>query len=236
MANKVDVRVLLSNVRVYNLCGTEVLRRTHFKFFTSSLHHPSLFFTMSLAYKSGFYAAVALLVPTALPESFALRLPTITLRLPALFSRDERLQELKNLLENSDEAPFFIDNGMILRAVPKKKPSYRRTRQKLFAPGQKQIQPLGNLVRCPACGHVKRSHFMCMHCFGEIKTFLKAKKKSLQQLVEPPQSNLDKIDEKIIYPGKRESEHQRLLNKKDWIPVREEPLMFDAEQAKNPKK
>lgn len=206
-----------------------------FKNFQHFIHLSLWHISMSLAYKSGILAAISLVIPVA-SESFALRLPVITLRLPVFVNRDERLEELKNQLESSDEAPFFIDNGMILRAVPKKKPSYRRTRQKLYAPGQKQIQPLGNLVRCPACGHVKRSHFMCMHCFAEIKNFLKAKKKSLQDLVEPPQSNLDKIDEKIIYPGKHESEHQRLLKKKDWIPVREEPLMFDSQQVKAPKK
>lgn len=177
------------------------------------------------------------------------RLPSISiqLELPSLFPQsslthshtkmDQRLKELKQQIEeNGGEAPFMIDNGMILRAVPKKKPSYRRTRQKLYAPGDKQVQPLENLVRCPACGHVKRSHFMCMHCFGEIKTFLKQKKKDLQEYFEPPQSNLDKIDEKIIYPGKHESEHEKRLKLKDWIPVREEPLMYDANQTKNPKK
>lgn len=171
------------------------------------------------------------------------RLPSISLRIPnplqtkEAIHNDKRLQELKEQIEaNNGDAPFMIDNGMILRAVPKKKPSYRRTRQKLYAPGDKQIKHLDNLVRCPACGHVKRSHFMCMHCFAEIKSFLKMKKKSAQEPVEQPQANLDPIDEKIVYPGKHESEHQRRLKKKDWIPVRETPLMFNAEHLKNPKK
>lgn len=226
---------LLCNVRVFYCWCTGFISTSQVQKFSTFIYLSLLFTSMSLAYKSGILAAIALVIPVA-SESFALRLPVITLRLPVLVNRDERIEELKNQLESSDEAPFFIDNGMILRAVPKKKPSYRRTRQKLYAPGQKQIQPLGNLVRCPACGHVKRSHFMCMHCFAEIKSFLKAKKKALQDLVEPPQSNLDKIDEKIIYPGKHESEHQRLLKKKDWIPVREEPLMFNSQQVKIPKK
>lgn len=171
------------------------------------------------------------------------RLPAISIRIPNPFQtqgsiqNDRRLQELKEQIENNNgEAPFMIDNGMILRAVPKKKPSYRRTRQKLYAPGDKQIKHLDNLGRCPACGHVKRSHFMCMHCFAEIKSFLKMKKKATQDPVEAPQANLDPIDEKIVYPGKHESEYERRLKKKDWIPVREEPLMFNAEQLKNPKK
>lgn len=178
---------------------------------------------MALAYRSGL--------------SVLGRLPQIAITLPnplaLLEAMRERLEELRDRL--AGEESFFIDNGMILRAVPKKKPSYRRTRQKLYAPGQKQIQPLENLVRCPACGRVKRSHFMCMHCFGEIRTFLKEKKRQLQEYIEPPQANLDKVDETIVYPGKRESEYQKRLRKKDWIPTREEPLLFDASKVR-PKK
>lgn len=118
---------------------------------------------------------------------------------------------------------------LILKAVPKKKPSYRRTRQKLYAPGDKKIQPLNNIVRCPACGSVKRSHFMCMNCFAEIKQFLKQfkPKKASDQIPET-----DEIDEKLLYPGKKLTEYQRKLAKKDWIPVREKPLMFNSNQIK----
>lgn len=121
--------------------------------------------------------------------------------------------------------------GAILRAAPKKRLSRHKHRQKLYAPGDKQIQPLGNLVRCPACGHVKRSHFMCMHCFAEIRTFLKAKKKALFGETEPPQLNLDPIDEKLVYPGKRESYEQMMTRQKKWVPQREEPLMYTKESV-----
>lgn len=117
----------------------------------------------------------------------------------------------------------------ILKAVPKKKPSYRRTRQKLYAPGDKQIQPLNNIVRCPACGSVKRSHFMCMNCFGEIKQFLKSFKPSAQK---PNVPELDKVDEQILYPGKKMTDYQRKLAKKDYIPIREKPLMYKSDQLK----
>ncbi|CAH6719853.1 54S ribosomal protein L32, mitochondrial [[Candida] jaroonii] len=117
---------------------------------------------------------------------------------------------------------------MILKAAPKKKPSYRKTRQKLYAPGDKKIQPLENIVRCPACGAVKRSHFMCMNCFGEIKAFLK----SLKPSSKPAEFDIDKVDKDIIYPSKRLNEHEKRLQKKDWIPIREKPLMFDHKQIK----
>lgn len=117
----------------------------------------------------------------------------------------------------------------ILSAVPKKKPSYRRTRQKLYASGDKKIKPLENLVRCPACGAVKRSHFMCMNCFMEIKQFLKSLKPK-SETIEP---QIDEIDQKIIYPGKRPTDYERKLAKRDWIPQREELLMFNAKQVKH---
>lgn len=119
----------------------------------------------------------------------------------------------------------------ILRAVPKKKPSYRRTRQKLYAPGNKKIQPLENIVRCPACGSVKRSHFMCMNCFMEIRTFLKRfKPKSVES-----EQIVDEIDEKILYPGKRLTDHDRRVQQKDWIPQREKPLAYNPSQIKHKK-
>ncbi|EGV60512.1 hypothetical protein CANTEDRAFT_116577 [Yamadazyma tenuis ATCC 10573] len=127
--------------------------------------------------------------------------------------------------------PEFIGEW-ILKAVPKKKPSYRRTRQKLYAPGNKKIQPLNNIVRCPACGSVKRSHFMCMNCFMEIKQFLKTLKPKSS---EPVQADLDEIDTNILYPQKRLSAYGRRMKKRDWIPQREKPLMFDSQQVKHRK-
>lgn len=146
---------------------------------------------------------------------------------------DERLEELREQIENNGgKPPFMFDNGMILRAAPKKKHSRSRRRMKLYAPGDKKISPLENLVRCPACGKVKRSHFMCMHCFAEIRTFLKGKKKDLQEPAVEPQADLDPVDQNILYPGKYEREYERRLKKKDWIPVREEPLDFNPKQVK----
>lgn len=123
---------------------------------------------------------------------------------------------------------------MILKAAPKKKPSYRKTRQKLYAPGNKKIQPLKNIVRCPACGSVKRSHFMCMNCFGEIRQFLKSFKPPFKQPINKV-PEINPSDEAIIYPGKRLTEYELTLKKKEWIPVREKPLMFTSEHVKHKK-
>ncbi|KAK6459029.1 mitochondrial ribosomal large subunit protein [Scheffersomyces xylosifermentans] len=170
---------------------------------------------------------------------------TVGLNLPGLsslgrdsLSQDKRLKELKEQIENNNgQPPFMVDNGTILRAAPKKKMSKRRHRTKLYTPGDKQVQPLNNLVRCPACGNVKRSHFMCMYCFAEIKAFLKGKKREngLIKDVENPQTNLDPVDERILYPGKFIQEDERQLKKKDWIPVREEPLAYNSKQVKHVK-
>lgn len=166
---------------------------------------------------------------------FLPRLPSITIRLTNNISsmQDGRLEELKEQIENNGgQPPFMIDNGTILRAAPKKKMSKRRHRVKLYAPGDKKIQQLNNLVRCPACGHFKRSHFMCMHCFAEIKTFLKSLKRDngLIKDAENPQTNLNEVDDRLIYPGKFLTEKERKLKAKEWVPKREEPLLFSSDQ------
>lgn len=146
--------------------------------------------------------------------------------------KDSRLEELKELLNRNGQPPFMIDNGTILKAVPKKKPSYKRTREKLYSPGDKQIQPLQNLRRCAACGRVKRSHFMCMHCFAEIRAFLKEKKKAVFGQPLRFNQDLDAVDEKIIYPGKYQSDYELKMKQKEWIPKREEPLMYNPAQVR----
>lgn len=177
---------------------------------------------------------------TLLPEIALGYLPRITWgTIGKSSSKDSRLQELQQQIDNNNgDLPFMIDNGTILKAAPKKKMSYRRHRVKLYAPGNKQIQPLNNLVRCPACGAVKRSHFMCMNCFDEIKTFLKGKKREAGIIKEtkPVQSDLDPIDERIIYPGKYLRDEQIKLAAKEWIPKREPAILYNKQQTKPEKR
>ncbi|KAI3405958.1 hypothetical protein KGF56_001177 [Candida oxycetoniae] len=195
---------------------------------------------MSLALRFGLITSLHEAVFGALPK-----VPSITIRLGLSLPKpcqehnhthhgDSRLSELQEQLENGllSPPPFMIDNGTILRAAPKKKSSYMRKRMKLYMPGNKQIKPLHNIVRCPACGSVKRSHFMCMSCFAEIKTFLKKLKRQDGLIKDPvdPQRDLNPVDERIVYPNKFLRVDERRLKKKDWIPKREEPLLFSKDQ------
>lgn len=50
----------------------------------------------------------------------------------------------------------------ILKAVPKKKTSHRKKRQRFMA--GKGLKDLTSLNRCAACGRVKRAHILCTYC------------------------------------------------------------------------
>ncbi|XBA49800.1 hypothetical protein SBP28_004358 [Candidozyma auris] len=157
--------------------------------------------------------AVAPPAPSSILSGLSLalpRLPTLRQFLPQAapqVSTDPRLEELKKQIEETGDTPFLIDNGMILRAAPKKR-------------------------TCPACGHVKRSHFMCMHCFAEIRTFLKSKKKALFPEPTEVKQELDPVDEQLVYPKRRLRMDEVRLREKDWVPKREEPLEYSRDQTR----
>ncbi|KAL9008755.1 MAG: hypothetical protein Q9173_006152 [Seirophora scorigena] len=69
--------------------------------------------------------------------------------------------------------PSFLSDiwESILRAVPKKKTSHRKKRQRFLA--GKALQDVTNLNRCSACGTVKRSHLLCPYCVQEIRQMWK---------------------------------------------------------------
>ena len=71
-------------------------------------------------------------------------LPSIAIRLGALPSY------LSDLWES------------LLRAVPKKKTSHRKKRQRFLA--GKALKDVNNLNKCSACGNVKRAHLLCPYC------------------------------------------------------------------------
>ena len=52
----------------------------------------------------------------------------------------------------------------VLRAVPKKKTSHRKKRQRFMA--GKGLQDVTALNKCSACGNVKRAHLLCPFCVG----------------------------------------------------------------------
>ncbi|OAL48558.1 hypothetical protein IQ07DRAFT_681327 [Pyrenochaeta sp. DS3sAY3a] len=56
----------------------------------------------------------------------------------------------------------------ILNAVPKKKTSHRKKRQRFMA--GKGLKDLTALNRCSSCGRVKRLHILCPYCVDAIKT------------------------------------------------------------------
>ncbi|RPA81350.1 hypothetical protein BJ508DRAFT_414792 [Ascobolus immersus RN42] len=82
--------------------------------------------------------------------SLTITLPAISINLPSL---------LPGLLES------------LLRAVPKKKTTHSKKRMRQLA--GKGLKEDISLVRCPACGNVKRSHIFCPHCFDRIKAIFK---------------------------------------------------------------
>lgn len=113
-----------------------------------------------------------------------------------------------------------IDSG-ILKAAPKKKTSHMKRRQRLYGPGDKHIKLKENLNRCPACGHYKRSHFLCMNCVGQIRKYWKERDapapREKEEFVNPR-------DEQILYPGKTEREYEKKLKSKDWLLKRPKTL------------
>ena len=50
----------------------------------------------------------------------------------------------------------------VLRAVPKKKTSYRKKRQRFLA--GKGLKDVTSLNKCSGCGRVKRAHLLCPYC------------------------------------------------------------------------
>lgn len=80
---------------------------------------------------------------------------------------------VQSVLQTSTLIPAAVRIGLIpsglaglweglLRAVPKKKTSHRKTRQRFLA--GKALQDVTALNRCSACGAVKRAHFLCATC------------------------------------------------------------------------
>lgn len=56
----------------------------------------------------------------------------------------------------------------LLKAVPKKKTSYRKKRQRFLA--GKGLKDITALNTCSGCGRVKRMHILCPYCVDAIKT------------------------------------------------------------------
>lgn len=153
------------------------------------------------------------------------RLPEIRVTIPnpfasttstsnAVQASPDLQRRLQEYLENRPvEESFFIDNGL-LRAVPKKKVTYNRKRQRQLKPTLKQLPYLHHLNRCPSCGHTKRANTLCMHCVLQIKNLWKQDSKGESEIVEQV---LDPVDKKVLYPGKKQTEYEKELEKKEYV-------------------
>ena len=160
-------------------------------------------------------------------------LPSITLPI-ASFLNPKRTQEdaptieekLSEIAENAAnkgaKVPFFTGNGIYL-AAPKKKRSHMKRRLRVYTPGSKHVKLKNELNRCPACGHYKRAHHLCMNCVSQIQQYWKQRDAKLK----PPaykEEFANPLDEQVLYPGKTERAYDRKLRLKDYLVKRPKTL------------
>lgn len=162
-------------------------------------------------------------------------IPPIKVRLPVFFPKDAEAGEhgeRSNATPSEHAIPapagislmpppgFFTDNGLVL-AVPKKKVSHQKKRQRQLAPN-KQLKEIKSLSRCPSCGHVKRMHTLCMNCVSEIKQVFKERERAAIEAAEAGKEKqvveeISEEDERVIYPGKYLREEEEMLRKKEYL-------------------
>lgn len=121
---------------------------------------------MALAVPAMRMASSSLFLPRLLPAGlfsttrmqlyvrrFSLPLfPSLAVAIPAGFQLG--LPSIPSLLEGIWES--------ILKAVPKKKTSHSKKRHRQMA--GKALKDVTSLCRCPACGEIKRMHYLCPSC------------------------------------------------------------------------
>ncbi|KAJ9138703.1 hypothetical protein NKR23_g8403 [Pleurostoma richardsiae] len=98
--------------------------------------------------------------------------PSVAMAIPA--SIHLNLPSLPSLLEGIWEG--------ILRAVPKKKTSHSKKRHRQMA--GKALKDVNSLCRCPACGGVKRMHYLCTNCLKQLGGLVKGDLKKTDQRIE----------------------------------------------------
>lgn len=70
----------------------------------------------------------------------------------------------------------------VLRAVPKKKTSHMKKRHRQMA--GKALKDVNSLCKCPACGEVKRMHYLCPNCAKSKKSRLRGEAFHINQVAE----------------------------------------------------
>ncbi|KAI9780852.1 MAG: hypothetical protein M1839_006479 [Geoglossum umbratile] len=102
------------------------------------------------------------------PRQLALPLPpSLSIAIPAAFQLS-----LPWLLPGLWES--------ILRAVPKKKTSHSKSRHRQMA--GKALKDVTALNKCPACGNLKRAHYLCPYCVKKIRDMWAGKSKDPDDL------------------------------------------------------
>lgn len=139
------------------------------------------------------------------------------------------MELLERRQNNGSDVDYFSNNGILL-AVPKKKVSHQKKRQKLYAPGSKQLKMMYHLNKCPSCGHYKKAHTLCMHCVGQIRQIWKAHTNN--KPAEPIQEQeLSELDKRILYPGRKETAYTKKLKEKDsYLLKRMKPLPVEKSE------
>lgn len=130
----------------------------------------------------------------------------------------------------------------LLRAAPKQRTSHQKKRQRQLA-GNNQQKPLRNLNRCPACGHVKRAHTLCMNCVQGIRRVWRNRewaeaeaKKDPSKFYDP--SKLSDEDAEFNYPSRvnRPSEYnEKLADRESYVLDRPKTLVAKPKKRENQK-
>ncbi|KAK9453950.1 hypothetical protein V1511DRAFT_503719 [Dipodascopsis uninucleata] len=125
----------------------------------------------------------------------------------------------------------------IVFAVPKKKVSLRRRRNRQLAPGKKQIKPVEALTECPSCGRVKRAHTVCTPCHEDVKKVWRAENGELTkedlEIPETVSKEYLKLTQKEP-PTMAVNKRLQIISKKENN--RKKPDMFAWQKLKKPAK
>ncbi|KAF2035668.1 hypothetical protein EK21DRAFT_54588 [Setomelanomma holmii] len=109
----------------------------------------------------------------------------------------------------------------LLKAVPKKKTSYRKKRQRFMA--GKGLKDITSLNRCSACGRVKRAHILCPYCVDAIKRVIFGQKewserpftkKQAKQMAREERE--DKRRQRTVESDPRKEKEEQILKHTGW--------------------
>lgn len=146
----------------FNYPGTNNIHR-NVRLHRSSCNRPRLPFQSSkMALRQGAWPSLPLLAPLSIlwqPRASAPSALTVSRQLTS-----KMLIQLAIPISVSLTIPPILFGiwESILRAVPKKKTSHRKKRQRFMAGNA--LKDVTSLNKCSACGNVKRAHLLCPYC------------------------------------------------------------------------